>query len=227
MLYLAVERARAFEGKLLYMSATPTNEMLGWIKTGRASGYTIPARYHGFPLPEPAIVIDRNISYPRKGEKLGLPQRIIDFIIKSVEVDKAQLFVFVPTISIAGPIAEFLQQKLSHKSLVISYSFARDPERDQKRKAFSEGRTDVFVTTSIMERGITITRANVLVLFADFQKIYSWRTLVQMAGRAGRTAEYPNGEVLFAAAANTDAMLEAVQVIARMNKEAKAKGYLI
>ena len=102
-----------------------------------------------------------------------------------------------------------------------------DPERDGKRKDFSEGRTNVFITTSIMERGITVTRANVLVLFADFQKIYSWRTLVQMAGRAGRTAQYPKGKVWFAAAAKTEAMQEAVKVIAKMNKEATAKGYLI
>ena len=226
MLYLAVERARTFNGKLLYMSATPSQEMLNWTKSGRASKYTIPARYHGYPLPEPYLVIDKNISYPTKSAKIALPQTIIDFIIKSVEEEKAQVFVFVPTISSAEPVAELLRLKLAHKSYVISYSFARDAEKDAKRKDFTEGRTDVFVTTSIMERGITIPRANVLVLFADFMRIYSWRSLVQMAGRSGRTADYPRGKVWFAACTKSEAMYEAVQVIVRMNKEAMKKGYL-
>ena len=47
-----------------------------------------------------------------------------------------------------------------------------------------------------------------------------------MAGRAGRTTEYPDGRVWFIGSRITPAMREAVKWINKMNKEAAEQGYL-
>lgn len=227
MLYLAVERARQEGGKILYMSATPSEKMLKDVKRGELQLITVPARHHGYPLPEPRLIIDNMLFYPRNDKKIRLPHSVIEFINKSIEENNAQVFVFVPTVAIAEPVAVAIREALKDKSaLKITFSHARDSERDAKRTAFSRGEINIFVTTSIMERGITVERANVLVLYADFSKIYSWRTLIQMAGRAGRTAQYPNGDVCFIASTKTEEMEKAVKSIRKMNAEAKQKGYL-
>ncbi|QGG47477.1 DEAD/DEAH box helicase [Heliorestis convoluta] len=77
-----------------------------------------------------------------------------------------------------------------------------------------------------MERGITVPRANVVVLFAENERIYDERTLIQMAGRAGRSTERPFGEAWFVGTRVTASMKEAERSIRWLNEEARKKGYL-
>ena len=53
-----------------------------------------------------------------------------------------------------------------------------------------------MVTTSVLERGITVPKADVIVLYAH-DDLYDARTLIQMAGRSGRAASHPIGSVYF------------------------------
>jgi competence protein ComFA len=50
--------------------------------------------------------------------------------------------------------------------------------------------------------------------------------MVQMAGRAGRSAEDPDGFVYFAASAWTSSQRDACRQIREMNAYAKKKGFL-
>ncbi|HZK18008.1 MAG TPA: DEAD/DEAH box helicase, partial [Clostridia bacterium] len=230
MLYDAVERARVPGGKIIYLTATPRPEYLKGVREGRITLVTIPARHHGFPLPVPRIVKTQSLR-DREG-RFRMPASVRDFLHKSIEGDKAQVFVFVPAVALVKKVADVLQEEVRlppfnnwHGDWVKG-SHARDPDRDVKREAFSRGDFPVFVTTSIMERGITVPNANVLVLFAEYERIYDTGTLVQMAGRSGRTTDYPEGRVLFVGTRITPAMGGAVDQIVYMNKEALAKGYL-
>jgi competence protein ComFA len=106
------------------------------------------------------------------------------------------------------------------------FCHARDPWRDQKRTGFSRGNFPILVTTTILERGITIAPVNVLVLFAESEKIFDEGTLVQMAGRTGRTEAYPEGKVWLVGASVSPAMRQARDRILEMNRIARDRGYL-
>ena len=108
----------------------------------------------------------------------------------------------------------------------VEYSHSQDPHRAQKCKQFSEGRFPIFVTTTILERGITVRRANVVVLFANKSFVFDQGSLIQMAGRSGRSVEYPYGEVLFVGEQITKDMELAIKSIEDMNEEARRLGYL-
>ncbi|WKB74939.1 helicase-related protein [Ligilactobacillus animalis] len=62
-----------------------------------------------------------------------------------------------------------------------------------------------LVTTTILERGITIARLNVMVLQAD-APVFSETVLVQIAGRVGRDKDYPTGDVILAYQEMTSAL---------------------
>jgi len=339
MLHFAVQRARRPRGKVLYLTATPSPEMYARAREGKMFLSRIPVRHHGFPLPEPQVVLERGLSYPRqlmeageerpggraekaapsretaergrgnldetapgevrgaaasaggagagggkagaggKGasaagtgrgaespgseqsgkaaegsgedfaerawrEAFGLkgyvkwtpPPSLMEAIRQTVEDDAAQLMIFVPGVRIAEWVAGVLRrQTLRWKGDFepwwgerrwVEYAHARDPNRDAKRTAFARGDFPVLVTTTILERGITIPRLNVAVLFADAEKIFDAGSLVQIAGRVGRTDACPAGRVWFIARRETAAMKLAQQMIAEMNAEARRRGYL-
>ncbi|MDI6637656.1 MAG: helicase-related protein [Bacillota bacterium] len=109
----------------------------------------------------------------------------------------------------------------------VAFVHSRHPERDRVREAFKEGQIDVLVTTTIMERGITVPMADVVVLYADFERVFDAGTLVQMAGRAGRSHEYPCAQVYFVAERTSPAMRAAIASIRAMNEHAAKSGYLL
>jgi competence protein ComFA len=149
-----------------------------------------------------------------------------------MEGDLAQVIIFVPTINLSDKVAEEIQKALllppfnNFEGDWVNFSHSKDPERDKKVKDFAEGKFPVFVTTTIMERGITLPRINIIVLFADADRIFDKETLVQMAGRSGRLEQYPVGRVWYIAEKTTAAMNEAVHWIQDMNNHAEKMGCL-
>lgn len=109
----------------------------------------------------------------------------------------------------------------------VAFVHSRHPERDRVREAFKEGQIDVLVTTTIMERGINAPMADVVVLYADFERVFDAGTLVQIAGRAGRSHEYPCARVYFVAERMSPAMRGAIASIRAMNRHAADSGYLV
>jgi competence protein ComFA len=83
----------------------------------------------------------------------------------------------------------------------------------------------LFICTSILERGVTIPNAQVIVLAAD-HPVFDGRALVQMAGRAGRTKEYPVGKVLFISERKVPAVTEAINWIKEQNSFAASLGLI-
>lgn len=82
-----------------------------------------------------------------------------------------------------------------------------------------------MVATSIMERGVTLANVQVMVLYCD-HVIFDANSLIQMAGRVGRKAEHPTGEVWFVGARITEAMREALERIRYLNRQARKLGLL-
>ncbi|NLW07367.1 MAG: DNA/RNA helicase, partial [Clostridia bacterium] len=104
--------------------------------------------------------------------------------------------------------------------------YAAHPRKEETIAAFQRSEYPVLVTTTVMERGLTIPRLAVLVLYADEERIFSANTLVQIAGRVGRTADYPGGQVFFLARRISPPMVAACRQIKEFNRLARQRGYL-
>jgi competence protein ComFA len=79
--------------------------------------------------------------------------------------------------------------------------------------AFKKGELSYLVTTSVLERGVTIKNLQVIVYDSDEEKIYDSSALIQIAGRAGRKMDAPTGEVIFLASKISPAMAAAKKEI--------------
>lgn len=230
MLHFGVERARRPGGKLVFLTATPAPWMFSGAREGSVEIIKIPARPHGFPLPEPRfLTIDpfRNIR-----GKTRIRREVLDLIAVLLKVPGARLFVFVPSVALTGVVGEALRAAAGEHPLEglvpegIEWSHAGDRHRDLKRERFFAGDFPVLVTTTIMERGVTVPRVHVLVLDAGQETVFDAPTLVQIAGRCGRSPDYPTGEVWFVSRQISRAMEEARAQVRSFNEEARCKGYL-
>ncbi|NLY10206.1 MAG: DEAD/DEAH box helicase [Firmicutes bacterium] len=209
VLRFAIKRALKPSGKLIEMSATPRKQRIETI--------TIPARHHGYPLPEPYF-LKCQLPHWRNLSSDTLPREIIEIL---TGVPK-QWLVFVPTVESCEYIAQIFQSCLQLK---IEYCHSLDPKREQKINSLQHDEVDIFVTTSILERGVTISDIQVMVLYAD-HPIFSEHALIQMAGRVGRRSEAPTGKAVFVASKNNLSIKTAIKNIKKLNELARSQGLL-
>jgi len=203
-------------GKLLYLTATPSLEGLKAVQKGDMLLIRLPARHHRNPLPVPI--------WSKFANSLE-PNRCTDIWVKQIESlkRKGPLLVFVPKISLIDPWIKCF--KRGFPGWRIEGSYSADSKRGLKIKNLQQGKYDLFVSTTILERGITLQGVQVVVLGAD-HPIFDERALVQMAGRVGRTRENPGGEVVFLSKEVTAAMKTAVQWIEEQNRRALELGLI-
>ncbi|HZG15359.1 MAG TPA: helicase-related protein [Candidatus Bathyarchaeia archaeon] len=225
MLYRAVERAVAFGGKQLYLTATPPKKLrkdLVPTRFGRYDLYSqthtlLPQRYHGHPLPIPQQVIVTGLQ-----QKLRKRQPLASFLGQvrhSLEQDR-RVFVFVPRVNDVEVMVDYLAQFLPDYLDRITGVHAADSLREEKVRAFRDKRLSLLVTTTILERGVTIPQSDVIVWGAD-NAVFDQASLVQIAGRVGRSADSPDGTILFLVEKQAAAPREAIQEIKRMNQLAE------
>ncbi|WP_396126315.1 helicase-related protein [Anaerobacillus sp. CMMVII] len=94
---------------------------------------------------------------------------------------------------------------------------AEDPNRREKVQNFRQKELQILVTTTILERGVTVENVAVAVYGAD-DDIFTESALVQISGRVGRSARFPTGDIHFFHYGQTEAMLDAIDHINLMNK---------
>ncbi|NLM21033.1 MAG: DEAD/DEAH box helicase family protein [Peptococcaceae bacterium] len=227
VLEYGLKQALKRTGKIIYLSATPSASILA--KVGRQECFLtrLPARFHGYPLPVPEFL---KLKPPKISEPMIVEGRILgsrsllaigDYLRKLL-LD-GQLFVFVPTVSLVNTWVQVLS--LLFKDKKITGSWGSDPDRKRNVASFTSGKSDVIVCTSILERGITVHKAQAVVLYAD-HALYDVRALVQMAGRVGRTAACPQGRVLFIAGKQSKEITAAIKWIEDQNELAAQGGFL-
>lgn len=230
MLHYGVEQARRRGGKLVYLTATPASWMLDRIQHDEVNIIKIPARPHGFPLPEPRFL--RLQPLRSRGREVTVHPEVLNLIKTTVEQFQVPLFLFVPRVEQTALVGQALRAAAGRPPLEhfqpswFEWSHASDQHRDRKRERFFSGEFPVFVTTTIMERGVTVPRVHVMVLWADQAAVFDTPTLVQIAGRCGRSPAYPTGEVWFLGPGVSREMEEALGQIRAMNAEAASLGYL-
>lgn len=191
-------------GNFVFMSATPGKDDFDLIRKRKGKVFTLKKRFHRHPLPVPVFV-----PSPYFPLLAGMKE------LKRLLGKGKQVFFFVPTIELGEKISPFLLFFIKGGAFVHS----EDPKREEKIEAFKEGKYSYLVTTSILERGVTVKGLQVIVYGAD-HGLYTKEALIQIAGRAGRKKEEPDGEVIFIARKENEAIREAVGEIQKLNQEA-------
>lgn len=225
MLPFAVQRARQLPGKTVYLTATPREEhRKRLIKPHHDLDFLphvkIPVRYHGHPLPVPGNCRVSQLNDRLRREK-PIPE-LLSFLNQVAERD-GQAFLFVASIARLTVLHRYIEQLAPEWQGKVETVHAADPEREIKVKAMRNGTIRLLLTTTIMERGVTIGGVDVLVVQAD-AVLFDEAALVQIAGRAGRSAACPDGTVLFLAEEITPPMKAAVRHIQEMNQLAAGGG---
>ncbi|QHS23298.1 DEAD/DEAH box helicase [Virgibacillus sp. MSP4-1] len=207
-LSFASERARRTSSSLIYLTATPRKGLkwkarLQWIPV-----VFVPARYHGYPLPIPHFVSTFRLA--KHFSKDTLPKAIQAWIQKK-HGQQRRFLLFVPTIEMAENLS---------KITGIDRVDAADPDRIDKIEGYRRGEMNALITTTILERGVTFPSIDVAVIDAG-HNVFDEAALVQIAGRSGRNAADPDGDVVFFHQGLTKGMKGARKMIAMMNRLAR------
>ncbi|MFC4599674.1 helicase-related protein [Cohnella hongkongensis] len=225
MLHYAAAKSGKPDGRTVYLSATPPAALQREAARGRLAYARVPVRYHRYPLPVP-----RRLKLPSVYEMLGrqtLPARLLRPMRQSVSRG-AQLFLFVPYVKQVEPMVHLLRGRAGELGLAataVAGTSSRDGERGGKVASFRGQSVQLLVTTTILERGVTIPRSDVFILDAH-HSLFDAASLVQMAGRAGRSGDDPFGFVFFGAPEWTRSQRSAIRQIQAMNAAAGRGGYL-
>lgn len=218
MLQHAVQQARQPTSSLIYLTATPNTTWQKECRLGKRNFVTIPARYHRHPLPVPKFIWCGN--WKKQLSRNKLPNNVFEWVKKRIAENK-QALLFLPRIDIMEKILPIIRQL--HPA--IESVHAEDPDRKEKVLAMRNKEIPILLTTTILERGVTFPNLDVAVLGAE-DGIFTESALVQIAGRVGRSADYPTGAIDFFHYGKTEEMVKAQQHIEKMNREARAKGML-
>lgn len=208
----AVSRAVTPDHFLLYLSATPSRLMKKAVKNRKLSCVKIPRRFHGYPLPVPKMVWSG--EWKKRLERGKLPSSFVRWVKDQAKGGKRAM-IFVPSVSILKKVTEII---LGMVEVPVDCVHADDPIRKEKVEQFRDGKIQLLVTTTILERGVTVPFLDVAVFGAD-HNVFSESALVQIGGRAGRSKEDPKGQVIYFHYGKSLDMVRAINHIKKMNKE--------
>lgn len=192
-------------GHYVLLSATPSRQDLAAIKKDNGEVVELFERYHHHPLPVPEYVsINPLTGYAkvlwtlRQFRKAGKP-----------------VFIFTPTIALGKELYRFLHLFFTDGRFVSS----EEEERKVDIARFKEQGFSYLVTTSILERGVTVKDLQVIVYQADHD-LYTAASLVQISGRVGRKLGATGGQVLLMAQEENETIREAIESIQAYNQKA-------
>lgn len=214
----AAAQARKPVSATIYLTATPNTKWQRECRQGKLRYTTIPARFHRHPLPVPEFSWCGN--WQKRLQKNKLPANVLQWIQSRLQTGKQALIFFphIPLMTKALPLLRELDSR-------IAAVHAEDPERKEKVQHMRAKELNLLLTTTILERGVTLSDIDVAVMGAE-DAIFTESALVQIAGRAGRSADYPTGNVTFFHYGKTEAMLKARKQIMMMNREGVKRGLL-
>ena len=176
---------------LVYLSATMPKYIE---KDKNIPKFYLNKRYHNYSLPVPKSVASFNMLITLKRYLKKFKEKVV--------------IVYFPTIKIQNK----LSKKIKHDYLINSKTDNRKEMLENIRK-LEKG---VVLSTTVLERGITIKDVQVIVYNSD-NKLFTSDTLIQIAGRVGRNANYYKGEVIYICKNKNKVMKRAISKIKKCN----------
>lgn len=191
------------------MTATPSRKLRSQFKNENI--ITLPARYHRQPLPVP------HYKYLKfKPDKLQIS--LLQILKKQISSNRYTL-VFFNHIEAMKQAFEVYRKHIPD----LIYVHSEDALRFDKVTALREGCHPIVFTTTILERGFTMSHLDVIVLNSqDFKTA----ALVQIARRTGRKIQDTKGLVLYLHNGVSLSMMHAKYQIKQMNRIGIEKGWL-
>ena len=217
-LQLAVDHAVKKESTVIFLTATPKPAWQKEFFAGTRNGFLIPARFHRYPNPVPTMQwIGNWRKYFASGK---VPHALRDFLVEQKNSGRPFL-VFFPHIALMERALPSIQKVLPGTLSV----HAEDSERKEKVMKLRQHEIPGLLTTTILERGVTIKAVDVAVIGAE-DRTFDEAALVQIAGRVGRSPDFPTGKVVLFHQGKTREMTAAIQHIEKNNRLSKERGLL-
>ena len=205
----AIQLASKLNHSHIFMTATPPRHFLKQFPPEKI--IKLPARFHRHPLPIPKFKYFKLKSTRKQNLLLNLFRNQIN--------QQRFTLVFFNNIEIMNKT--YQQYKMDIADLICVHS--EDDLRFEKIEALRRGQHKIVFTTTILERGFTMTHLDVVVVDAgSFQQ----EALIQIAGRVGRKQQSPSGLVLFLHEGVTLSMILAKRNIISMNRLAIKRGWV-
>jgi competence protein ComFA len=201
-LEFAVNKAKKEGAGVHYITATPSKNLLR--KINNIS--TISSRFHRHPLPVPRF--ESLWNYKKHINKGILPKKLKEWTEAKLN-NKEPFLLFFPTIDLMEEAAKLFGN--------IPFVHAEDPLRKEKVMMLREKQVPGLLTTTILERGITIENLQVAVIGAD-EPIFTSSALIQICGRVGRSSAFPKGDIVFFHHGISNEMDEAKYIIEEHNQ---------
>lgn len=196
---------QSIKGNYILLSATPSKEDIENIKKDNGVVLNLFERYHHHLLDVPLFI---KTSYPFSYYK------VLTLLNNFIRENK-QVFIFVPTIDCGVKLFSFLN-KFNHTGAFVS---SKEESRRLDIEKFKNQEYMFLVTTSILERGVTVKDLQVIVFESDHD-IYNAATLIQISGRVGRKINAPTGKIIFLGKEKNQEIEKAIHEIERYNSKA-------
>ena len=168
---------QSVKGNIIYSTATIDKATKELITQRPHKVLRLKKRPYGFPLSVPKIIL---------GPKLLNLFRLYLFLRQN----QNQVIVFAKTKK-----EVFFIYKLLKLFLNITYVYSDLKERNEHIRVFKAGIYKYLISTTVMERGITIKGVDVVII-DHIKGVFDKASIIQMAGRVGRSMEKPFGKVL-------------------------------
>lgn len=191
------------KGRVVYLTATPTNEMFQQVENNELAMVTLFERPHGYDLVVPKV-------YWTIKSVQGL--LFMMFLKKQLKEGK-QGMIFVPSKMKAKALYVWL-----HRFVKVGYVTSDKEDKDEVIARFKAKELQFLITTTLMERGITIEDVQVIVVDGEHD-VFDCASLLQIVGRVGRKASAPSGDAWILCSRKTKAIQVCVTSLKKMNDE--------
>ena len=185
----AVMKAKRADAPIAFVTATPSNKLLLQQKRENWGYSFIARRYHGHALPVPRF--ESLWNYEKAFQKNKIPHKLHTWVKQRLQQNEPFL-IFFPTIELMEQATPLFQKIES----TIESVHSEDPDRKEKVLQLRNEQRKGLLTTTILERGITIKNVQVAVVGAD-NPVFTSSALIQISGRVGRNVQYPTGDIVF------------------------------
>lgn len=206
----AVLKAKKPNASIAFVTATPSNKLLLQQKRENWGYSFIASRYHGHALPVPRFQSLWN--YEKALQKNNIPKKLQTWVQQRLQKTEPFL-IFFPTIELMEQATPLFQDIES----TIESVHSEDPDRKEKVLQLRNGQRKGLLTTTILERGITLKNVQVAVVGAE-NPVFTSSALIQISGRVGRNVKYPTGDIVFFHHGITMGMDRARNKILEMNR---------
>ncbi len=181
----AVRKAVKPNSPIVFVSATPSEKLMKSTKNRSE----IFRRFHGHDLPVP--IFKPLWGYQKKLMRNGIPVTLMNWVQERI-AKKEPFLLFLPSRELIDHCI-LLFKKLDER---IEAVHSKDPQRKEKVMSLRDGKLVGLLTSTILERGITIPNVQVAVVGSD-NTLFNASALIQIAGRVGRSSSFTTGEVVY------------------------------